>query len=124
MTNHTTIRGLRERIESAWNRVPSAETVYHDGDELRRAHRVRLNSFPEGNRPADDDIEIHRYGADTAVVTRGESAKGQPSELATHTVVRDPGIRWRTPAGQKAQRKPLPRAVPLLSQSASRPGAH
>jgi hypothetical protein len=122
MTNHTATRGLIEPSESAWNRIRSTETVYRDGDD--RAHRVRSKSFPEGNRPAEDAIGIHRYGADTAVVTRGGSAKGQSSELATHTVVRDPGKRWRTPAGQKAQRKPLPRAVPLLSRSASRPGAH
>lgn len=124
MTTHTTIRGLIEPSESARNRVRSAETVYHDGDELRRAHRVRLKSFPEGNRPADDVIETHRYDADAAVVARGGSAKGQSSERATHTVVRDPGKRRRTAAVQKAQRKPLPRAVPVLSRSASRPGAH
>ncbi|MEV6521472.1 SgcJ/EcaC family oxidoreductase [Longispora sp. NPDC051575] len=137
------IRTLLARSQDAWNSgdgaaygacftadatdVTYAGTVYHGGEEIGRAHQTLFDSFLKGTRLTVDILEIRHYGADTAVVvTRGESAKGQPrklGKLATYTVVRDTDGRWRIAAVQKTQHKPLMEAVSFRFQPGTRPAA-
>lgn len=142
-TDTLAIRALIERSRDAWGRgdgtaygacftadatdITYAGTVYHGGAEIGHAHQVLFDSFLKGTHLTLDIVEIRRYGPDTAVVvTRGESGNRYPrklGKLATYTVVRETGGRWRIAAVQKTQRKLLTEAVSFLFQPASRPSA-
>ncbi|MGW4118712.1 SgcJ/EcaC family oxidoreductase [Nocardia sp. NPDC004711] len=139
----TAITALIERSQDAWNRgdgsaygacfttdatdVTYVGTVYHGGEEIGRAHQALFDSYLKGTRLMVEIVEIRHYGADAAVVvTRGESAKGEPrklGKLATYTVVRDTDGQWRIAAVQKTQHKPLMEAVSFKFQPATRPAA-
>ncbi|WP_227979646.1 SgcJ/EcaC family oxidoreductase [Nocardia spumae] len=141
MDDAAAIRALIQRTQDAWARGDGAAygacfaddasdvtymgTVYHGGAEIGRAHQVLFDSVLRGTRLTVEIVEIRGYGSDTAVVvTRGESAKGEPGKLgklATYTVIRGADGQWRIAAVQKTQRRRWMEALTFRLQPASRP---
>lgn len=137
------IRALLAQACEAWNRGDGAAygelftadatdvtyvgTVYTGGEEIGRAHQALFDSFLKGSRLTVEILEIRRYGSDAAVVvTRGDAHKGEPrrlGKLATYTLVRESGGRWRIAAVQKTKRNGLMEAFSFRAQPATRPAS-
>jgi len=90
-------------------------TRYHGREDIVRAHWSLFRTFLRGTALADEIVDIHFLGPDTAIVAgNGDVLKGgkRPEEakltkVQTYTVVREADGAWRIAAFQNTRRKAL-----------------